>query len=240
MLSWMWICVTETVLQFSAIKPECVFVGVLRELLQSSANMSLSWSRQIPRPSRLGQYGQIKPTFSCCLFAVFFFCIFRHLGTLFLAEPTEWPFTLCKSHLGPLLSRMFYFWALFALPGGCWELWEECDSTLRTRPCAIMAWVTHEACVQSPRGSHSHHEPGFAKPSFWLGWMWQILKQGIKCRGRFLSCCCFSPKYNANPSNGAGWSVSLLRCASARIAQLLGAGHVSFSVHKLSRGTEPK
>lgn len=184
MLSWIWICVTETVLWLHAIKVECVLAGALHELLRCSAKAVLSRSRQILWLSCLECYGQIKKknptTFLCRLFAIFH--IFRHLRSFFLAEPPEWPLSLSKSQLVPLVSLIF---CSQPTDHSCCRSvtppWGQGTVKWLLSPCL----VTDEACVWSLRGSHSIYEPEFAEAIFWLGWTWQILKQRIKCKERY-------------------------------------------------------
>ena len=154
-----------------------MLAGALRELLRCSAKMFSSWCRQIPRLSHLECYGQIKKPFLCRLFAIFH--IFRHLGSFFLAEPPEWPFSLWKSQLVPLVSLIFCFQPTdHSCPRSVTPPWGQGAVKWLLSPCL----VTDEACVWSPRGSHSIYKPKFAEASFWRGWTWQLLKQRIKCK----------------------------------------------------------
>lgn len=123
---------------------------------------------------------KLKQRFCVAFFAGFH--IFRHSESFFLAEPPKRPFSQCKSQLVPLVSLILCFQPT---DHSCWRSvtppWGQGAVKWLLSPCL----VTDEACVWSPRGSHSIHEPEFAEAGFWRGWTWQILKQRIKCK----ECC---------------------------------------------------
>lgn len=109
MLSWIWLCDRDRSVTLCHKAGAC-FTWCVQELLRCSARTVLSWSRQILRLSRLGCYGQIQIQYSqhlCRLSAIFH--IFRCLGSFFLAEPPERPFSLWKSQLVPLVSLILCF-----------------------------------------------------------------------------------------------------------------------------------
>lgn len=152
MLSWIWLCDRDRSVTLCHKAGVC-FTWCVQELLRCSARTVLGWSRQILRLSRLGRYGQIKIQYGqhlCRLSAIFH--IFRCLGSFFLAEPPEWPFSLWKSQLVPLVSLILCFQPT---DHNCRRSetppWGQGAVKWLLSPCL----VTDEACGWSPRGSHS-------------------------------------------------------------------------------------